>query len=344
MKTNKKKDLDKLSIADIFFTIIIVAFFILAFYLMFAEADPLFITFLIITPVLFIFWGLEKKMGPSLGMKDKSKKWIDIPEKWIVIVIVLFILALLILDLVLENNADLLVLILLFIFLNVISFFGALKFIADQRILSNRELMKSFSENKGFTFKPRLKEKKINSKILDSGRDRQILNYMKGEYKNYPVEIYNYRHFFSSTKSGHYYEYLVFELKLKNNLPDVIVTPKNNYLSLDLKRGIDFIIADKLETESNDFNRLFEVYFKKGRKGEDGPKILEILTPDVISMMIDEEGSAKNKGIHLELKDNTIFLYKSIKRSFFNPKIIKNTEDIQKLLDLSFEILEEAER
>lgn len=209
--------------------------------------------------------------------------------------------------------------------------------------MMNKSIMKSFAKDLGFPSNisnVEIVKKESSCQLLNSGADRRIFNYIRTAYKDIPVEVYNYKHSFPPAK----YEYVVFELKTKKSLPTAIVTNKNSYLANFLNKKINLITAEKLDTESNEFNKDFKVFLEKDHDAEDELGILEILTPNIIQNLIDEEKREKGKDIHIEFKDNTVLLYKSMRLNFWKMRMVKNKKDLKRLLNLSFRILEEVEK
>ncbi len=212
---------------------------------------------------------------------------------------------------------------------------------------TNKRLMSSFAKKHGFDFVPNLSNWQSNSQLLNSGLGRKISNYMRGEYKGVQIEIYNYFHTFDYIKYSRDYEYIVFESKVNKKLPTAIITGENNYLSqvlytLDLPVSL---VADKLETESNDFNKDFKIFLEKNYRDDNKLQILGILTPDIMAILVDENTREKGKDIHVEMNDNSLLLYLSIEFNLEGAlwdKLIKNESDLQKLLDLLYKLIEAA--
>lgn len=167
-----------------------------------------------------------------------------------------------------------------------------------------------------------------------------IFNYLQGSYKNRKIEIYNYLQKFSSGKNSTTYEYTVFEVKTKTDLPSAIIGKEESYLwnilgTINLP--INFIKCEKLQTESNEFNNLFKIYLKKDHTNKDELKTLEILSPDIMEKMVKaEQEDPTEREINLEFNKNTIILYKY--------GFIKNEKDIERFLNLAILIAESAEK
>lgn len=345
MKQENKSNKLSIGIAFIF----IIAFFVLVMILLFEGANQFLITFLVIMSTALVAWIIDKVTNKKIGMKDKTKKWTDRTERLALMITIIFIISFVLVAIAMiyyKKFFDLGVVLLALIpgiLFYVLLFLVVLKIVYDQRLLSNQKIMESFAKDNNFIFKKslELESKKIESGVLNNGRDKKIINYIQGEYRNRFVEIYNYRHFFQGEKIGHYYEYLVVELQALKQTPEVIICPKKSYLSYNFDKSIDFVFADKLETESNEFNNLFRVFLKRGSQKEDRIKLLTVLTPDVIAKMIDVEKIGGRKELLVELKNNKIFILKNTKREFLLSRIITDKEELKELVNLAFEILEE---
>lgn len=207
----------------------------------------------------------------------------------------------------------------------------------------NKEIMISFAKSSGLTLSKKVSKEESDCQLLNSGKDRRIFNYIEGNYENHPIEVYNYKHSFVHLNSVVRYEYVVFELKTKKSLPATIISAKKSYLAYALDKDINFISSDRLRTESNEFDKEFQIFFKKDDASGEGRQILEILTPNIIEKLIDEEKRHKDKDIHLEFSGNTILLYASTRFTLWSFRIVKEKKDLQRLLCLFFNIVRETE-
>ena len=112
------------------------------------------------------------------------------------------------------------------------------------------------------------------------------------------------------------YEYTVLEVKIKKILPMVImISGGNNLTNIPhfLKRKFQLITRrrEKLETESNEFNQRFHVYFKKDFNHKDEIKFLEMFSPEIMAKLTEETKGRKSTSINFEMKENTVILYKN---------------------------------
>ena len=92
---------------------------------------------------------------------------------------------------------------------------------------------------------------------------------------------------------------------------------------------------------------------QQGRNKKDELKILSILTPDIMAHLLEESKKEPGKNVNVEISGDTILLYKkALTRSLglletfgygSKKEVVKDEKDIQRLLNLAFEFVEEAE-
>lgn len=231
-----------------------------------------------------------------------------------------------------------------------------------ERKFKSNKAMRFFAEKNNFNFKQEMGMKDSGYQLLNSGNNRKFFNHIEGNYKGNRVEIYNYQHQFdyhiiNGSPLSDVCGYTVFETETKKVLPTAIITTNNSYLGNFFHSSMNIVQSYKLKTESNAFNEDFKIFLKKEGNNnenkeelmwkiyykrnnakynsEDAQKVLEILTPDVISHLIDEEEKEQGKDINLEFDQNTILLYRD--------GILTKEESIQRMLDLLIYLKESFE-
>lgn len=178
--------------------------------------------------------------------------------------------------------------------------------------LSNQKLMRNIAKKYGWEYRDKIGiDKKENSfQLFNSGEGRKLSNYIQGRYKNHGVEIYNYEHKFLHFLSWHFnkLKHLVLEIKISKTVPRAIIAT-SYFRDYDY---INFVSSNRLETESNEFNKQFIIRLDKFSKDTSEESVLEIITPNIMEALLAEQSRERNKGIYIEMNGNRFILCKTI--------------------------------
>lgn len=158
-------------------------------------------------------------------------------------------------------------------------------------------------------------------------------NYVLGEFNGQIVEFYNFasgRGDFSIDSGG---EYLVAQTALPKKYNDILLRKK---LELNIKTGNPRGLR-KIETESNDFNRKFELWADP----RDHVNSFELLAPDFMEKVYNLPFN-----LNIEVTGNFLFLYLKDETFGDRNKIIENDklEYYQKMLEILSRAFREMEK
>jgi len=180
------------------------------------------------------------------------------------------------------------------------------------------EFMKEFAAAIGYQYFPTAPMDSVSGRLFQRGDGRNIIDVLSGVYQNIPLRIYTYKTTVGSGKERHTYSIRVFEATFTNNMPEVLLNYNDEIGS--------FTGLEKLKFESNDFNKLFDVYVPKGGETE----AYEIFTPDVMADILDKT-VFKRSYLNFEFSQNKLYIYTT--------ETINTKADMQRAFDLTDYIL-----
>lgn len=205
------------------------------------------------------------------------------------------------------------------IFLLII-YFGAIKALEFHK--KHKVFMQTFAKENNLKYMQKLETENFTGRLFQVGHSKQAVYGMFGDYKNYPLKIFNYYYTVGSGKNSQTYRFTVCEINFKNlDFPHIFL--KSDSMS---RYGTqDFIGQDKdikISLEEQ-FDKKFNLYCTQDYEIE----TLQIFTEDLLKYLL-ENGN----NFSIEFSKDKIYIY--------DDKIIHTEEEINKLYKIVKKVLD----
>ena len=165
------------------------------------------------------------------------------------------------------------------------------------------QFMKQVADTLGFSYGESGDASTVSGSLFSFGHDRLLTHVMTGTYQGIPMRIYAYHVSVGNNKSEEEYVFTVCEFTYPYHLPPIILNCKSGEtLGIGLEPLYVPMQKDSVTVSlEGDFNKFFSVTTKKGLERE----ALEIFTPDIMAMLIDQK-----ERIHFESFDSRLYIYR----------------------------------
>ena len=175
-----------------------------------------------------------------------------------------------------------------------------------------REFTEQFGASIGFTYSPSAGMETVSGKIFRTGHSQAISDVLSGVHDNLPMRIFSFRFTVGSGKSSHTYFYTIFEARLNNPVPDILLFSSTHALAVS-----DWFSGDETIELEGDFNRYFRLRVPRGCEQE----AYQIFTPDVMADLID-----RARDYSFEFSGDRLYVVAA--------KVIGKREEMQAMFDL----------
>jgi hypothetical protein len=149
--------------------------------------------------------------------------------------------------------------------------------------------------------------------LFSTGHDQQVYDVLTGVYNGRNVRIYFYQYTIGQGKSSYTYTATVFEVTFDSVMPDLLLLRRPDLFGLALEAKN----STSLHLEG-DFNTYFSVSVARDREQE----AYQILTPDVMTHLIDDASK-----LNFEFNQNKVYI--------FTRGLIMVRAELQKMFDLA---------
>lgn len=164
----------------------------------------------------------------------------------------------------------------------IFAVFGCFAFRAYIQSKVQSAFMQQLALAVGFTYEQKGDVSNFKGHFLEIGHSQTIRDVLSGTYRNAPVRIFTYSFTIGYGKNQHTYSYTGFELKTKDNLPEIIIHPKSVTDIIGFGDEWKPNGTKNISLEGN-FNDYFKVYAPENSEIE----TRQILAPDVMADLID---------------------------------------------------------
>jgi len=176
------------------------------------------------------------------------------------------------------------------------------------------EVLQAFARSHGYRFDASGAINGSEGHIFAIGRNKRVFDVVSGKDNDDDIRCFNYKFTLNTGRDQVDVEITVMEYDLQVSVPDLIIEPA----MLD-ELGLDLVIPEgykRLSLEGN-FDKKFHTYMISGSQVD----ILEILTPDVMEIMLD----AGNK-YNTELAGTRLIISRD--------ELAKSSDDLELMFDL----------
>lgn len=158
--------------------------------------------------------------------------------------------------------------------------------------------MKNFAEVNGLEYERDASLDSISGKLFDMGYSKKINHVVRGSFDGHPIRLFSYCYTLGSDKHKKTYYFTVWEITFeKTEFPHILLQAKSMRKFARSESGEEEI---NLEGEFADKFRLF------ASRGY-GTEVLQIFTPEVLSMLCD-----KASNFSIEFAGKSMYIYDDV--------------------------------
>ncbi|MCX6752386.1 MAG: hypothetical protein NTZ87_02705 [Candidatus Nomurabacteria bacterium] len=178
------------------------------------------------------------------------------------------------------------------------------------------EFIKQIGISMGFTYSSTAPPVGVGGKLFSLGHNPKLTDVLSGQYRSIPLRLLTYSYICGEGRNACNYAFSVLEVTFQSSMPEILLFSKINIAKMppDI-----FSISKPLKLEG-DFNNYFYLFVTKGYEME----TLELLTPDVMTNLIDIDKTSKSS---LEFFGDKMYIYIT--------KPINSKSDIQNIFSLA---------
>ena len=188
----------------------------------------------------------------------------------------------------------------------------------------HNKFMKGFALKNNYKFLPYLNIKKMPARLFNIGNSRFASNGIIGEYKEFPIQIFNYTYAIGGGKNKQTFNFTVCEIEIEKTIfPHIFLKSDSmrRHATKDIF-GQDKDVRIKLDGEIEDS---FNLYCTQDYEIE----VLQIFTRDLLQYLKDNGNT-----ISIEFADNKIYLY--------DDKKIRKENDLKNLVAVAKKIIDNS--
>lgn len=141
---------------------------------------------------------------------------------------------------------------------------------------AKKEFWRQFAEGKGLTYAASGDISEEMGIMFHQGNNRTVAHFVQGNFRNVPIRIFNYHFQTGSGKYAVHHVYTVFEFRFTGMFPHL-------YLN-SMRNGYGFTTGEVIPLPS-EFEKRFKLYAPKEYEIE----ALEIFTPDVLAILLEDD-------------------------------------------------------
>jgi hypothetical protein len=224
---------------------------------------------------------------------------------------------------------SILLIILVAIFLGPLFFFFIFLFIAFyysvKRFKEQREFMQNFASSNNFRYQEKLENSNFAGRLFKVGHSRKAYNGIIGNYKDYPIQIFDYNFTVGSGKNQTTYSFTICEIQIeKTQFPHIFLKSDSMWMrhqKMDMF-GQDKDVRIKLEKP---FEKKFNLYCTQDYEIE----VLQIFTEDLLQYLVDN-----GNHFSIEFASNKLYIY--------DDRIIRKQEKMDELLNVVKGVLDRS--
>lgn len=172
-----------------------------------------------------------------------------------------------------------------FLFILIVYFF----YISKQ---AEKEFWRQFAKGKDFTYSPNGDISREKALMFNRGTNKSSSHFVQGTYEGVSMRIFNYHFQVGIGKSAEHHDYVVFEFTLHGSFPHL-------YLNR-IDSGYGFVTGEKIPLP-REFEKRFNLHAPKEYEIE----ALEIFTPDLLSVLFDD-----NLRHDIEIVDGELLVFR----------------------------------